>query len=182
MNKIYANKGLFIPVRQDESRTILSYDLVEEQDGVNATWHEIYFYKRRDGVPSFEQAKKAIIEDINARTDERILCGYEWTVLHGEDEGTIAKVWLSKENQENFKAKHDAALTYPNLVTFPMTYKIGESDDGAPIYEHFQSIEELAQFYLGGLVYIERCYNEGWQKKDNIDWTPYEEALNPSET
>ena len=41
-----------------------------------------------------------------------------------------------------------------------------------------ESMQEMAQFYLGGLSWIEQCVEEGFHKKDGFDFTPYEEALN----
>ena len=120
--------------------------------------------------PTKKELKQVIDEHINALTDEKILNTYPWKVLHGPDAGKDVKVWLSAENKENFKAKHDAALVYPDKVKFPMTYKISEDDDNNPIYEVFQNIEELATFYLGGLAYIEQCVNEGWAEKDSVDY------------
>ena len=127
------------------------------------------------GKIGLEDIKIFITNYYNDEVERNILNGYQWTVLHGADAGTIANVWLSKENQMNYKAKHDAAKEYPQLVSWPMKYKIGERPDKTPIYEEFANIEELAQFYLGGIAYIEQCYNAGWVKKDSIDWTPYEE-------
>ena len=46
-----------------------------------------------------------------------------------------------------------------------------------PIYEYFDGMEELVQFYIGGLNYIEQTYNAGWDRKDDIDMNAYEEAL-----
>lgn len=125
-----------------------------------------------DHRPTIDDVRDAIIAHIDAETDEKILCGYEWTVRHGDDAGKTVKVWLSSENQNNFKAKHDAAITYPDKVKFPVTYKISQdSETGNAIYEEFADIEELATFYLGGLDYIENCVNAGWRKKDAIgEW------------
>ena len=124
------------------------------------------------GIPEtpdyHSELRQMAIERINAHTDQLILTGYQWTVLHGNDAGKTVKVWLSKENQDNFKAKHDAALVYPDRVRFPMTYKISEVNHKA-VYEVFESIQELAAFYLGGLAYIEACYNAGWAEKDAVD-------------
>lgn len=192
MNRVFGKKECYVPIREDESRTIISYDYVAEEDGVNATWYEIYVYKVEKQTIGYQEVCDAIIEDINARVSEKILTGYQWKVLHGEDEGLVVNVWLSTENQANYKAKHDTALQYPQLTEFPMQYKIGEyeeqkeSEEGEkterkkrPVYEYFANIQELAQFYLGGVAFIESCYKEGWAKKDSMDFTPYEEALNP---
>ena len=131
-----------------------------------ATDHFIYHDTPK---PDIEQLRQVIEDHINAKVDANILCGYVWTVLHGDDAGKTVKVWLSKENQDNFKAKHDAALIYPDKVRFPMTYKISEVNHKA-VYEVFESIQELATFYLGGLAYIEACYNAGWAEKDAVDY------------
>lgn len=128
-----------------------------------------YFLYHSTPKPDIEKVRQTIEDHINAKVDANILCGYPWTVLHGPDAGKDVKVWLSEENQNNFKAKHDAALIYPDKVKFPMTYKISEVNHKA-VYEVFQSIEELATFYLGGLAYIESCYNAGWSEKDAVDY------------
>lgn len=177
MNKVFGLKSEFAYLKEDASRIVISYNLTEVDD-THAEWVEVYVYKKQRSHLDFAEIKKAIIDDINATTDEKILNGYEWTILHGDDEGKTVKVWLSKENQENFKTKHDAAAAYPNLVTFPMKYKISEDEEEKAVYEVFQSFEELVQFYLGGLAYIETCYQEGWAIKDNFDFSPY----NNSET
>ena len=122
-----------------------------------------------DHRPALGDVRDAIIAHIDAETDEKILTGYQWTVLHGEHAGQTVYVWLSKENQDNFKAKHDAAIIYPDRVTFPFSYKISEDADHKAIYETFQNIGELATFYLGGLAYIDQCYGAGWVEKDAVD-------------
>ena len=52
------------------------------------------------------------------------------------------------------------------------------TEDKQPIYHTFETFEELDRFYVGGVAYINQCLNEGWARKDSIDWTPYE-ALFP---
>lgn len=130
------------------------------------------------GLPETEamrQERRAMeIEAIDTRTDAKILNGYQWTVLHGADAGKTVSVWLSAENQNNYKAKHDAARMYPQLVTFPMTYKISEDEENNAIYETFQNIDELAKFYLGGIAYIEQTVANGWREKDAVDLSLYE--------
>lgn len=152
---------------------------VDGQEG-QYKWREVTLYKKQYPIVTLQTVKNAIIADIDARTVERITSGYEWTVLHGDDTGKTVKVWLSKENQTNFKAKYDRAIAKPYSVTWPMTYKISENDETkAAVYEHFSDIDELEQFVLGGQDYIEAQYSAGWIEKDNIDWTPYE-ALFPA--
>lgn len=124
------------------------------------------------GLPDTEamqqERREMEIEAIDARTDAKILTGYQWTVLHGDHAGQTVNVWLSTENQANYKAKHDLALAYPHLVTFPIRFKISEDAEKKAIYEEFQDISELATFYLGGVSYIEHCLDEGWKEKDSV--------------
>lgn len=177
MNKMFGMKSDFAYLKEDASRIVVGYDYKEIDDS-HAEWFEIYFYKAQIAKPTLEQIKEAIDADIDSQTDEKILNGYQWTILHGEDQGNVVKVWLSKENQNNFKAKHDVAKEYPNLVTWPMKYKVSEdAETKRPIYEYFDNMEELVQFYIGGLNYIETTYNAGWDRKDGIDMEAYEEAL-----
>lgn len=176
MYKVYGFKTEYTPIKEYVSWYVISYNLEPLEDKVHATWREVYLYKKYVSGISFESVRDAIIADIDAQTDEKILNGYQWTVLHGDDANKTINVWLSKENQSNFKAKHDTATQYPQLTTWPIVYKIGEvEEDGLkrPVYEHFQDVNELAQFYLGGLAYIERTLSEGWVRKDSIDFEPY---------
>lgn len=166
-NKYSGNVSDFQPVVEDASRVVISYGLKELGDG-KAEWYEIPFYKKQ-GRPSFEAAKKAIIADINARTDEKILNGYEFTP---DGEETPIVVWLSKESQTDFSEPH-------RLQIVPIKFKLNETADMQPIYHTFETFEELDRFYKGGVRYINQCLNEGWAEKDSIDWTPYEQALNP---
>lgn len=172
MNKVNGLKSEFAYLQEDASRIIIGYNY-HEVDETHAEWNEVYVYKKQRSSLSFAEIKKAIKDDIDSDTDDKILCGYEWTILHGDDEGKTVKVWLSKENQNNFKAKHDAAKEYPDLVTFPMKYKVSEDENENAIYEVFESFEELVRFFVGGLGYIETCYQAGWAIKDSIDFSVY---------
>ena len=175
MSKVFGLTERYSLIDTSGSRTLVNYG-IEPVDEINSTWHEVSFSKNHGELPNINDVKEAIIADIDADTDAKILSGYQYQVKHGVDEGKIVDVWLSRENQENFKAKHDAARDYPEQVRFPMKYKISEENKKA-IYEEFQDFNELKTFYLGGVAYIETCLNEGWAKKDNFDWTPYEELL-----
>ena len=167
VNKYSGNVSDFQPVVEDQSRVVISYGLKELGDG-KAEWYEVVFYKKQ-GRPSFEAAKKAILADIDKHTDEKILNGYPFTP-DGAEEPII--VWLSKESQTNFSEAH-------RLQIVPVKFKLNETADKQPIYHTFETFEELDRFYKGGVQYINQCLNEGWQEKDSIDWAPYEAALNP---
>lgn len=166
-NKYSGNVSDFQPVVEDASRVVISYGLKELGDG-KAEWFEVVFYKKQ-GKPNLEAVKKVIIADIDARTDEKILNGYEFTPDGSE---TPIVVWLSKESQTDFSEAH-------RLQIVPIKFKLNETADMQPIYHTFETFEELDRFFTGGVRYINQCLNEGWAEKDSIDWTPYEQALNP---
>ena len=169
-NKYSGNVSDFQPVVEDQSRVVISYGLKELGEG-KAEWFEVVFYKKQ-GRPSFEQAKTAILADIDAQTDEKILNGYPFTP-DGAEEPII--VWLSKESQTNFSEAH-------RLEVVPIKFKLNETEDKQPIYHNFETFEELDRFYKGGVQYINQCLNEGWARKDAIDWEPYEEFFPKAET
>lgn len=171
MNKTFGPAADFALVKDDGTRTIVSYDL-EAVAGDNATWREVYFPKKQTAKPTIEQVKEAIIADIDKQTDEKILNGYEFTP-DGASEAII--VWLSKENQTNFSEAH-------RLQIVPIKFKLNETEDKQPIYHEFETFEELDRFYKGGVQYINWCLNEGWTRKDSIDWDAYAAALDPSFT
>lgn len=168
MSKVFGKKECFIPVRQDGSRTIVSYGYKEEEDHINATWHEVYFYKKKGRV-TLDMAKKAIYEDINKTTDARILSGFSWT----PENGSAISVWLSDENQRNFSEAQRIAMFMPEGI-LPVTFKLGEDKDGKPVYHEFTTAAELTGFYLQAVGYINQCLQDGWEQKDGIDWTQYD--------
>jgi hypothetical protein len=83
-------------------------------------------------------------------------------------------VWLSNENQFNYKAAYDLTLQ-SNGQTLPVLFKFGTTDN--PIYYTFNTIEELSNFYISAMKYISDTLAEGWRMKDSIDWSLYEEEL-----
>lgn len=172
-NKYSGNVSDFQPVVEDASRVVISYGLTVAEDGEKAEWREVVFYKKQ-GRPNFEAVKKAVIADINAQTDENIISGFVWT----PEGGAPIPVWLSEENQRNFSEAQRIASTMPEAI-LPVTFKLGEQADETPIYHEFTTAEELTSFYLQAVAYINATLAAGWAEKDGIDWTPYEQALNP---
>lgn len=152
-----------LTVYESTGRAVLIYGFGEE-NGNGYDYRETF-----DHIPTPEELRTVIHDHVDALTDEKILTGYQWTVLHGDHAGQTVNVWLSTENQNNFKAKHDAALAYPEEVRFPFSYKISEDADHKAIYETFQNIGELARFYLGGLNFIDSCLGAGWVEKNTAD-------------
>lgn len=167
MNRLFGKTERFKLINTTGNRTVVSYDR-QDVDEENSTWREVSFSKDHSEKPSIEQIRKAIIADIGARTDYRSEFGYTW---QGKP------VRLNRENRDNFKAVHDAAAMYPDKVKFPRLFKLSEDGEGMPVYHEFQSMEELAQFYLGGLDWIDGCVHDGFVEKDSFDFTPYEQEL-----
>ena len=172
-NKYSGNVSDFQPVVEDASRVVISYGLTELGDG-KAEWFEVVFYKKQTAKPTIEQVKKAVLDDINKQTDEKILTGFVWMPEGGEP----LPVYLSDENQRNFSEAQRIAMIMPDAI-LPVTFKLGEQADETPIYYEFTTSEELTGFYLQAVAFINQTLAEGWQRKDGIDWAPYEAALNP---
>ena len=153
----------FAPIRDEGTRITICYGLTKAS-GELYEWYEIYLPKKQNAQLTFQMVKDAIIADIDSQTDEKILDGYEFTPDGASEPITV---WLSKESQTNFSEAH-------RLQIVPVKFKLNETDDKQPIYHTFETFEELDRFYKGGVAYINQCLNEGWARKDSIDWGPYE--------
>ena len=114
-----------------------------------------------DGV-SMDAIKTAILAWYNEQIDERILSGFVWKDM---------KVWLSSENQFNYKAAYDLAVQNGG-ANLPITFKFGTTNE--PVYHTFTTVEELNGFYLSAMKYINDTLAAGWAEKDAIDWNAYD--------
>ena len=164
MNKVNGKKTSFAPIREDGSRITICYGL-KKLSGDLYEWYDLP--KKQTSTLSLQTVKDAIIDDINARTDAKILSGLVW-----KDN----PVWLSTENQFNFKAAYDLAV-HTQGATLPVTFKLGEQEDGTPVYHTFSTIEDSTDFYTAAVNHIHNAVADGWLEKDGIDWSPYERAL-----
>ena len=164
MNKINGKQSDFALMRTEGTQIIIGYGLKKITGSKLYEWYEIYVSKAQINQLSLQDVKDAIIADIDARTDAKILNGYQFTP-DGAEEPII--VWLSKESQTNFSEAH-------RLQIVPVKFKLNEDESKNPIYHTFETFEELNRFYIGGVAYINQCLNEGWAEKDGIDWEPYE--------
>lgn len=168
MNKYNGKFEDFSYIRDERNRIVASYDKKQLDNGLYE-WYEVYIYKKQNPNITFDDVKNAITADINAQTDEKILSGMIWTPISG---GNPIPVWLSTENQFNFKSAYDLAVQ-TNGATLPVTFKMGEDIEGNPIYHTFETMEDVNDFYLKAVAYVNQCLNEGWQRKDAIDWNDY---------
>ena len=116
--------------------------------------------------PSLEQLKKLVLDAINKEVDEKILSGFVWKDM---------PVWLSTENQFNYKAAYDLAVMSQGQ-SLPVTFKFGTTE--SPVYYTFETLDDISDFYISAMAYINSTLAEGWKLKDGIDWSVYEEVLN----
>lgn len=135
------------------SRAVLIYGYGEE-NGQGYDYRHSFNHK-----PTAEEVRSVIVEQVNAITDEKILTGFVWK---GNN------VWLSTENQFNFKAAYDLAIQTGG-VTLPVKFKLGEDVDGNPIYHTFTDLGEFTNFYTSAIAFVNQTLNEGWIEKDSID-------------
>lgn len=166
MSRVFGLTERYQKVSNEESRIVFAYG-IEPVDENNSTWGEVFFYKKQHPTITIDEVKKAIISDINSQTDENILSGFVW---NGK------KVWLSQENQFNFKAAYDLAVQ-TNGMSLPVKFKLGETEEGEPVYHTFEKLDDITDFYISAINYINQCLNEGWEMKDGIEWSEYERIL-----
>ena len=117
------------------------------------------------GKPTYEYIKALVSEWYNERTKETILSGFVWRDM---------AVWLSSENQFNYKAAYDLAVQSEGC-TLPVTFKFGTDDE--PVYHTFSTVDELADFYTKAMQFIQQTQNEGWKEKDSVNWNAYKTLL-----
>lgn len=116
-------------------------------------------------LPTLQELKSLILTEINKQIDQKILEGFVWREM---------PIWLSSENQFNYKAAFDLAMQTQG-INLPITFKFGTTDE--PIYYTFETIEDLQDFYTSAVKYINDTLAEGWKQKDSIDWEEYDLEL-----
>lgn len=140
------------------------YDVDEEgnkKETELGTWTEgILPFK-----PSINQLKSYILDALNKEIDQKILSGMVWKDM---------SIWLSSENQFNYKAAYDLAVMSQGK-SLPVVFKFGSTDN--PAYYQFETLEDISDFYLSAMAHVNKCLDEGWKKKDSIDWSVYENIL-----
>ena len=152
MEKTYGTDGRHDQVITcSNGRTILIYGYGEE-DGTGYDYRHNFAHR-----PTKEEVLDVITTHINKLTDHKILSGFVWNNLN---------VWLSQENQFNFKAAYDVAVQ-TNGSTLPIKFKLGEDEDGLPVYHTFKSMNAFADFFTGAIGFIQQTLVEGWEEKDS---------------
>ena len=138
---------------------IVRWDCKPLPEGGNmVVWAEEMLYNK----PTESEMKRMINGYYNRITDHRILQGFTWRGM---------PVWLSDENQRNYKAAYDLAVQTGG-ETLPVVFKFGT--DEQPVYHTFGTMEELEEFYMSVYRHIEQCLADGWANKDAVDYGVYE--------
>ena len=136
---------------------IYGYGTDEDGNGYN-------FRKNYDHKPTKTELKEDITQLIDGITDSKILQGFRWNEV---------TVYLSTENQMNFKAAFDLNMQTDGLM-LPVKFKLGEDAEGNAVYHTFENMEDFTNFYTSAVSYINQCLNEGWAEKDSLDMSSYE--------
>lgn len=122
-----------------------------------------YNYRQRfDHRPTAEECRVVIKEVINKETDRKILEDFVWKGM---------SVWLSTENQFNYKAAYDLAVQTSG-ATLPIRFKFGT--DAIPVYYDFETLEDFDDFYTKAMAHINTALYEGWTEKDLVDNSTFE--------
>lgn len=129
-------------------------DDIDDKTGYN--WRKNYDHK-----PTIEELKKDIEALIDSIVDNKILSGFSW---NGKP------VWLSTENQFNYKAAYDLAIQN-NGATLPIKFKLGEDANGKVVYHTFTTLTSFSEFYTKAMGFINATLNDGWKEKDEVDYS-----------
>lgn len=160
MRRVEGNSGISLlecvnPVR---NKWRVRWDVRQnEEDGSASYMEEEFFYR-----PTAEEIKTMVMDWYNQQIEETILSGFVYEDM---------PVWLSTENQFNYKAVHDLAVQNPG-DTLPVIFKFGT--DAQPQYQIFTALEELTDFYTKAMRHVQDTLIAGWEKKDSFDLSKYQ--------
>jgi hypothetical protein len=165
MIRVTRKKIEYIPIREVFNGVRIAFDYEPFYDNVDgemvetdvATWTEAMIYPK----PTQSQIKEFIINKINKDTEHKIMSTFRWRDI---------PVWLSIENQLNYKTTYDLAVQ-TNGEALPVVFKFGDEDN--PQYFKFEDIETFQDFYFKVVEHINNTITAGWSKKDSINWDDY---------
>ena len=135
----------------DKQRVMVTVTMTAD-DGEEITATQAFDHK-----PVKEELTKLITDEINARTSRKIIEGLTWNGI---------PVWLSTENQLNFKSAYDMAVQTAG-ASLPVKFKLGEQDGNAMFWT-FTTIEEITSFYNAIVEHIHSCLERGWKAKEKV--------------
>lgn len=140
MKRYIKNEKIYdLPIMiQKDGKTIYT----NNQTLILQNGYEIYTPPKK----SIEQLIQESVERINKQTDEKILNDFVWN----ENE-----FYLTMENQTNFANMYISK----EYLTYPVTIKTKTG------FMTLNSKEQVTQFYLAGVGFIQKCLEQGWKKK-----------------
>ena len=144
------------PIR---NRWHLRWDVQKNGEDGAANYMETMFPHR----PSTDEIKSTILGWYNSEVNAKILSGFVWNNI---------PVWLSQENQSNFKATYDLAYQTSGEI-LPVKFKLGEDLEGNPLYFTFKKMEMLTDFYTKAMKHIQDTLSDGWEMKDAFNPEDY---------
>lgn len=144
-------------IKLRSNKYLVVYGFFTDDDG-SYRWRKQYDHK-----PTIAEIKSDINALINKLTDATILSGFSWN---------SKPVYLSQENQMNFKAAYDLAVQLDGAI-LPIKFKLGEDADGNPVYHTFTSLNAFTDFFTRAVAFITAALNDGWQLKDSVDYSVF---------
>lgn len=133
----------------------IRWDVQVEEDSAS------YMEEEFNHKPNIDEIKTLILDWYNKKINEHILSGFKYSDM---------SVWLSSENQFNYKAAHDLAIQTGG-ASLPVTFKFGTSEE--PVYQTFMSEKDISDFYIQVIKFVNETLVEGWKSKDAVDWEDY---------
>ena len=152
----------FIPIdKVENNKFIVSFD--KHVYTINDDNEKIYEWT--SFVYDNEKNSKSILDIIYELIDNdvkfRIKNSFSWNNYI---------VYLSTENQMNYKAAFDLAVT-TNGESLPVTFRFYKRKN-AELYT-FDTLSELKEFYIKMNSHINNSLLEGWNRKDSINKEDY---------
>lgn len=144
-------------IKYDTWRVRIGGEKVTENDQEGYEYYSEVFYHK----PTLDEIKSIIYDHLNDQINQNILSGFVWQDM---------PVWLSAENQFNYKAAYDLAVQTQG-ASLPVVFKFGTTEE--PVYHTFTDLEEFKDFYTKAMSYINNQLLAGWMKKDSINWEDY---------
>ena len=144
-----------------EAKPVLKGGKFVKNDTLESTGMCSYSYIKYKYKPSISIIKNDLEEIINDSISKKIMNNFYWKG---------SNIDLSKENQMNYKANYDLAVQ-TNGKNLPI--RIKTTKNGKTEYLVFFNINDFEEFYLAAISHINSCLEEGWQKKDSIDYSIY---------
>lgn len=161
MQKVYGSPkrqdGLY-QIGRNKYELIYGFGKDHESDETGWNWRQTFNH-----LPSAQEIRNIIEEQINAITAERILKDFSW---NGKP------VWLSTENQINIKTAYDIARDTDG-ENLPLRFKLGETPESEPVYHTFTKADTFGDFVKKMAAHIQKAISDGYTEKDSVDYTKF---------